>query len=87
MTDHPLAMWRRQRGLAQWRLAAAIDLSPETVTAVERGLRRADGVVARMAAVGLIDSAEAQRLREASAAWLVELRRRAREEALTICAG
>ena len=86
MVDHPIAAWRRARGLAQWRLAAAVDVSPETVTAVERGHRGADGVIARMAAAGLIDSTEAERLRQASRDWLRELRRRTREEVLAACA-
>lgn len=82
MNDHPLAEWRRQRGISRFQLAATLGVSTETVSAIERGLRSPSRVLQRLVATKMVTMEEAEQLKNASALWLEARRQRAREEVL-----
>ncbi|MBX6753652.1 MAG: hypothetical protein IRY86_05450 [Thermorudis peleae] len=80
MSEHPLKRWRRARGIPRWKAAAAVGISPETWAAAEHGYRKAERIIDRLVAVGLVDQGEAEQLKHAASEWLNERWQRAREE-------
>lgn len=80
MTNHPLARWRRGRNLSRWKLAAAIDVSVETLAAVERGYRKPDRILERLVDSGLLTPDAAADLRQAIEGWAAQRRERAQQE-------
>jgi hypothetical protein len=66
-------------------LAAALDVSPETIGLIDRGYRKAHRVIAKLVACGFIGQAQAEQLQHAAEVWLAERRLQAKREVLETC--
>ena len=83
--ENPLKRWRKGHNLTRAQLAALLDLATETLAAVERGYRRGDRVVDRLATLGLVGRAEAENLRKQLSQWRQRQRARLRKEVWERC--